>query len=121
MGSIRSRRFETGNRNALAAVIRDGDYDDIAVMSMDHSELQIIDCTMRGEFFWMRTVNGALKQVMAVNARSFAHGGEVLFESKEPSPYVVVHIWNNGIVIERGGQEDVVYVRDMRDRQFQRN
>jgi hypothetical protein len=119
-GSIRSRRFETGNRNAMAAVIRDGDYDDIAVMSMDHSELQIIDCTMRGEFFWMRTANGALKQVLAINARSFTHAGEVVFESNEPSPYVVAHIWNNGIVIERGGQEDIVYVRDLRDRQFQR-
>lgn len=118
---IRSRRFETGSRNAIAAAVRDGDYDDIAVMSLDGAEMRMMDCLMRGEFFWMRTENGALKQVVAVNVQLFTHAGEVVFESREPSPYIVAHFWENGMVIERGEHEGKVYVRDLRDRQFQSN
>jgi heparinase II/III-like protein len=118
--SSRSRRFDMGDRTAIAGAIRDGNYDDIAVMSTGRSELQIIDCSMKGEFFWMRTENGALKQLFAVNATAFSYAGETVFESREPNPYVVAHFWDNGIVIERGEGEGKVYVRDLRDRQFQR-
>ena len=119
--SARPRCFDMGDRSAIAAAIRDGNYDDIAVMSTGRSELQIIDCSMQGEFFWLRTENGALKQVFAVNATAFSYAGETVFESREPNPYVIAHFWDEGIVIERGGGEGKVYVRDLRDRQFQRN
>jgi hypothetical protein len=119
--TIRSRRFETGSRHAIAAAIRDGDFDDIAVMSPDGDEVRMMDCVMRGEFFWMRTENGALKQLVAVNVRLFSYAGEIVFESREPNPYVVAHFWQDGIVIEHGEAEGKVYVRDLRDRQFQRN
>jgi hypothetical protein len=115
----RSRRFEAGSTNAIAAAVREGKYDDVAVMSMDDRELRLMDCLMKGEFFWMRTEDGTLKQLLAVNVRKFSYAGEVVFESQEPSPYVVAHFWDNGIVIERGEHEGRVYVRDLRDRQFQ--
>jgi hypothetical protein len=115
----RSRRFDVGDRTVIAGAIRDGNYDDIAVISMRHSEVQLIDCSMKGEFFWLRTENGALKQLFAVNATMFSYSGEKVFESREPT-HVVAHFWDNGIVIERGEQEGKVYVRDLRDRQFQR-
>jgi hypothetical protein len=115
----RSRRFDLEDRSAIASAIRDGNYDDIAVMSTGHSELQLIDCSMKGEFFWLRTENGALKQLFAVNATAFSYAGENVFESREPT-YVIAHFWDNGIVIERGEDEGKVYVRDLRDRQFQR-
>jgi hypothetical protein len=116
-----SRRFESGGGSTIGAAVRDGDYDDIAIMSMEGAELHLIDCVMRGEFFWLRTENGALKQLLAVNARSFKHAGETIFESPQLIPYVTAYFWENGIVIERGEQEGKVYVRDLRDRQFQRN
>ena len=119
--SFRSRRFDMGDRSAIAGAIRDGNYDDVAVMSTGRSELQIIDCSMQGEFFWLRTQNGVLKQLFAVNATAFSYGGENVFESREPNPYVVAHFWDDGIVIEHGEGEGKVYVRDLRDRQFQRN
>jgi Heparinase II/III-like protein/Heparinase II/III N-terminus len=115
----RSRRFDLGDRSAVAAAIRDGEHDDIAVVSSGRSELHLIDCAMKGEFFWLRTENGVLKQLFAVNARAFTYGGEKVFDSREPT-YVVAHFWDNGIVIERGEDEGNVYVRDLRDRQFQR-
>jgi hypothetical protein len=114
-----SRRFKSNTTNTIAAAVRDGDYDDIAVMSSDDGNLQLLDCVMRGEFFWMRTENGVLKRLLAVNARSFAYAGETLLESNEVIPYVQVYFWENGMVIERGEHEGKVYVRDLRNRQLQ--
>jgi len=116
-----SRRFNANTSQAIAAVIRDGGYDDVAVTCAEDGDLQFMDCVMRGEFFWMRMENGNLQRVLAVNAYSFSHGGETVFESKTAIPYVQAYFWENGIVIEKGEHEGKVYVRDLRDRQFQRN
>jgi hypothetical protein len=116
-----SRRFNGNSNHAIAAVIRNGEYDDIAVMCIEDGDLHLNDCVMRGEFFWMRLQNGELQRLVAVNAHSFSYTDETVFESQSPIPYVQAYFWENGIVIERGEQEGKVYVRDLRDRQFQRN
>jgi hypothetical protein len=118
---LRSHRFKSNTARAIAAAMRDGDYDDIAVMAADDGDLRLIDYVMRGEFFWMRLEQGNLRRLLAVNARSFSCAGEVVFESEQVIPYVHVYFWENGILIERGEPEGRVYVRDLRDRQFQRN
>ena len=115
-----SRRFTANSRETIAAAVRAGDYDDIVVMTVGDGELHIMDCVMRGEFFWLRLQNGSLRRVLAVNAHSFRHGGETVFDSPQVIPYVQAHLWEDGIVIERG-EQGRVYVRDLRDRQFQRN
>jgi hypothetical protein len=120
-GPSHSRRFQGGGGRVIAAALRNSDYDDVAVMSMEDADMQLLDCSMRGEFFWMRLENGTLKQMLAVNARKFSYAGERIFESAEVIPYVQAYFWDNGMVIERGEDEGKVYVRDMRDRQFQRN
>ncbi len=117
---VASRRFDVGN-GAIAGAIRDGAFDDVALMASPDTEVQLIDCSMRGEFFWMRMRNGVLCQLFAVNAHSFSHAGETVFESAAVIPYVQAYLWEDGMVIERGGQEGKVYVRDLRDRQFQRH
>ena len=101
-------------------MIRDGGYDDVAVTCAEDDDPQFMDGVMRGEF-WMRMENGNLQRVLAVNAYSFSRGGETVFESKTAIPYVQVYFWENGIVIEKGEHEGKVYVRDLRDHQFQRN
>ena len=116
-----SRRFNANTSQAIASVIRDGDYDDVAVTCASDGDLHFMGCAMRGEFFWMRMENGNLQRLLAVNAHSFSHAGETVFESKTPIPYVQAYFWENGIVIEKGEHEGKVYVRDLRDRQFQRN
>ena len=113
-----SRRFKANTKHAIAAAIRDGEYDDIAVMAVEDGDLHLIDSVMRGEFFWMRMENGNLRRLLAVNAHSFKYAGETVFESEQAIPYVQVYFWENGMVIERG-EEGKVYVRDLRDRQFQ--
>jgi hypothetical protein len=65
--------------------------------------------------------NGELHRLVAVNAHLFTYSNETVFESQQPIPYVQAYFWEDGLVIERGEREGQVYVRDLRDRQFQRN
>jgi hypothetical protein len=118
---IRSHRFKANTSHAIAAAIRDGDYDDIAVMAVEDGDLHFMGFEMRGEFFWLRMEHGNLRRLLAVNAHSFKYAGEAVFEGKEMTPYVQVCFSENGILIESGEQEGKVYVRDLRHRQFQRN
>jgi len=120
-GPAHSRRFNSNTRHALAAVVRDGNYDDVAVMCVQDGDVHLIDCIMRGEFFWMRMENGSLRRLLAVNAHSFTYAGETVFERARPVAYIQAHFWDSGMVIESGEDEGKVYVRDLRDRQFQRN
>ena len=118
---IRSHRFPCKSSQVTAVTIRDGEHDDIVVMALDDTEMRLMDYRMRGECFWLRTEQGLLRRLFAVNAYSFSCGSETIFESNDVIPYVQAYFWDTGIVIERGDNEGKVYVRDMRDRQFQRH
>jgi hypothetical protein len=43
-----------------------------------------------------------------------------VFESADRIPWVHACFWETGILIERGDSEGKMYVRNLRDRQFQR-
>jgi hypothetical protein len=116
-----ARRLRCSAGNAIAAMVQDDKFADLSVLSVEDSTVRLLDYTMRGEFFWLRSENGVLKQLLAVNALSFSNSGESLFESASPISYLLVHFWEDGLVIQQGGQEGRVLVRDLRDRQFQRN
>jgi hypothetical protein len=90
-------------------------------MAIEDGDLHLMDCDMRGEFFWLRMEGGSLRRLFAVNAYSFKYTGAPVFEGNEVIPYVQVSFCENGILIERGEQEGKVYVRDLRDRQLQRD
>jgi hypothetical protein len=113
-----SRRINLGGKRALAASFN-SDCEDTCVFSADSESIQFQHYGMQGELFWMRTHDGQLKQVIGINALRFTVHGETVFEHDTPIPYVSVHLWENGMVIERGGNEGKVYVRDLRYRQFQ--
>jgi hypothetical protein len=116
-----SRRIRVTGGPAIAAALCIEEFEDLAVFSIQDAYLHVHDYRMRGEFFWVRTCNGALTTLLAVNASLFSKTGDIVFESDEPISHVLVHFWEDGMVIERGGYEGKVYVRDLRDRQFQRN
>jgi Heparinase II/III-like protein/Heparinase II/III N-terminus len=119
---LRTRRLQASRDRALAVVVRDGEFEDLCVIAMVPSaEFRLMNFSMGGELFWIRTENGVLRQWLAINASSFSHGGQVLFREEAPVSHVMAHLWENGMVIERGGEEGTVYVRDFRDRQFQRS
>jgi hypothetical protein len=98
---VHSHRLKSNNKHAIAAVIRDGWYDDIAVMVIEDGDVRFLDYVMSGEFFVLRLENGVLRRLLAVNARSFSHSGDTVFSSPDPVPFVQAHFWENGILIER--------------------
>jgi hypothetical protein len=109
------------SNGVIAASFSDQDAEDACVFAPDGAETILGDCTMHGELFWMRSQDRALRQIVAINAKALSVGGETIFESQESIPYVNVHLWENGMVIERGEHEGKVYVRDIGYRQFQRS
>ncbi len=117
---LRTRRLDVP-AGSVAAAIQDGAFEDVCVMSLDPAAtVRLTDFNMCGEFFWIRTENGLLRQVLAVNATEFVYAGEMIIRESKPLPHAVAHLWDNGLVIERGEEEGKVYVRDLRDRQLQR-
>jgi len=121
-GSVKTRRLNVAGGQALAAVVRDGEFEDLCVLAIDTTaKLRVMDFTMTGEFFWLRLENGTLRQLLAVNASSFSSAGEVIIDESRKISHVMAHLWENGMVIEHGAEEGKVYVRDLRNRQFQRN
>src|SRR5262245_23326250 len=115
-----SFRIKASSNRVIAASVRDGEFEDIAVVAMEDGEMHLLDCVMRGEFFWMRMQQGRLCRVLAVNAHSFSYAGETVFQHEDPAAWVQAHFCEDGMVIERAEHEGEVYVRDLRDRQFQR-
>jgi hypothetical protein len=114
-----TRRIHAGG-SAIAVAARDADSEDIVVFSIEDAALQILDYKMRGEFFWLRNRKGVPTELLAVNALSFEIAGHAVLECEERRSHVRVHFWEGGMVIEQDGVEGKVYVRDLRDRQFQR-
>jgi hypothetical protein len=122
---VACRRISAGSRNrnstVIATSVTHGDYNDVCLFSPDGAEACVGETTMRGEICWMRSQKGMLKQIVAINAKALSIRDDVIFENQEPMPYVLAHIWENSMVIERGDNEGKVYVRDLRYRQFQRH
>ena len=88
-------------------------------MADARGDLHFLDCDLRGEFFWMRMNRGKLCRLLALNAHSFSYAGQTVFEQEKPVTWVQAYFWEDGIVIEHGEHEGKVYVRNLRDRQFQ--
>jgi len=116
-----SARMTAHGGNVVAASFTDHEYVDTCVFSPDGGETRLAEYSMQGEVFWLRTQCGMLKRLTAINAVRFSMGREVIFENGAPMPYAAVYLWDNGMVIERGDPEGRMYVRDLRDRQFQRS
>lgn len=114
-------KSECAGRTAIAATFGDRAFEDTCIFVPDGATTVVGDCTFKGEIVWIRSQDGALKEIIAINAKQLSLGGETIFESEEPVPYVLAHVWENSMVIERGEEGGKVYVRDLRYRQFQRN
>jgi hypothetical protein len=84
-GAVRQLALESGS--GIACSYEHHGFQDIAVLSIGDSEMTVADFRMRGEFFWLRLEGGALKQALAVRARSLARGSADIFRRSEPGPY----------------------------------
>ena len=109
----------------VACAVKKQSRKDLMVFSTQDSELEVSDCKMRGELFWLRTDGDVLKQLFAVNARSLEYNGQTFLANSDPVDYG----WNEATEetesaekteeaesAERNEVGEMAYVRDMRDR-----
>jgi hypothetical protein len=88
------------SEGAIACMLACGRWQDIVVFSREDSEAKVLDFRLRGELFWLRTSNGVLEKLLAINARSVAHQGKVIFDSRDSLPYISVRFSGNELIIE---------------------
>jgi hypothetical protein len=60
---------------------------DLIAFSTGDDEMAVADLRMRGEFFWLRLEDGALKQVLAVRGRSLTCGDRHVFQHADATTY----------------------------------
>lgn len=74
---------------AVACVLRNGDVGDFIVLPLSDSVVRIGRYWMRGEFFWLRTEGGELRELLAIRARTFREDCRVVLQTDEPR----AHVW----------------------------
>jgi hypothetical protein len=82
-----ARRLEVEDGPGIACAYRHHGFEDIVVFSTGDSEMRAAGFRMLGEFFWLRTEHGNLKQVVAIRACSLSHDGRNVFQRSEPGPF----------------------------------
>ncbi|HVE17327.1 MAG TPA: hypothetical protein VNB29_11365, partial [Chthoniobacterales bacterium] len=87
-GSLpKARRLEIEEGRGIACAYRHHGFEDIVIFSTGNAEIRAAGFRMQGEFFWLRTEDGILKQVVAMRACSLSHGGRNVFQRSEPGPF----------------------------------
>jgi hypothetical protein len=81
------RRLKLEDGKGIACAYEHHGFEDIVVFSAGNGEIRAAGFRMQGEFFWLRTENGNLKQVAAIRACSLSHDGRNVFQRFEPGPY----------------------------------
>jgi hypothetical protein len=82
-----ARRLEVEEGRGIACAYQHHGFEDIVVFSTGSNEIRAVGFCMQGEFFWLRTQEGILKQVVAMRACSLSHGGRNVFQRSEPGPF----------------------------------
>jgi hypothetical protein len=81
------RRIEVEDGRGIACAYRHHGFEDIVIFSIGNGEIRAAGFRMQGEFFWLRTEDGILKQIVAIRACSLSHHGRNVFQRSEPGPY----------------------------------
>jgi hypothetical protein len=81
------RRVKLEDGKGIACAYEHDGFEDIAILSTGNREIRAAGFRMQGEFFWLRTESGKLKQVAAIRASSLSHDGRNVFQRSEPGPY----------------------------------
>jgi hypothetical protein len=77
-----------------ACMLHQAGIEDLFVMSLSQAPITVAGFTFEGEFLWVRSIEGHISEVLAINATSAAHGDHVLFEN--PSRVSCVNVRMNG-------------------------
>jgi hypothetical protein len=81
------RRLKLEDGSGIACAYQHHGFEDIIIFSTGIGEIQTAGFRMQGEFFWLRTEDGLLKQVAAIRACSLSHEGQSVFQRSDPGPY----------------------------------
>ncbi len=104
---------------ATACSLERGARRELLVAAADDLPVRLGPFIMRGDFFRLRFENDVLKQLLAIDAWSFCSGAGAVLDGPERLPYFSAHFWKDGVTVERGDAKDKVYVRNLRDCEFQ--
>jgi hypothetical protein len=77
-----------------ACMLQQAGIEDLFVMSLSREPVSVAGFTFEGEFLWVRSIEGHISDVLAINATSAAHRDYVLFEN--PSRVSCVNVRMNG-------------------------
>jgi hypothetical protein len=100
---------------ALSYSIAHGQLTDFLIVPGTDAEIAIMDLTLRGELFWLRTSGGALQQLLGVNVRRIVQQGNILLDEPRPEANLLARFFEDRIVIQAGATKEKVYVRDLRN------
>jgi len=94
-----------------ACTLQQAGMHDLFVMSLSRESISVAGFKFEGEFLWVRSLEGHISEVLAINARSASHRDYVLFEN--PSRVSCVNVRMNGdrLTTIYGGMERSTYVR----------
>jgi len=81
------RRLKLEDKKGIACAYTHHGFEDIVIFSAGNDEIRTAGFRMKGEFFWLRTEQGILKQVVAIRAWRLSHDGRNVFHRSEPGRY----------------------------------
>jgi len=82
-----AQRLQLEDGRGIACAFSHDGFEDMVVFSTGNGEIRLAGFRMRGEFFWLRTEDGILKQVAAIRASSLTHCGRNVFQRSQPGSY----------------------------------
>jgi hypothetical protein len=76
--AVATKSIRVTDGSALACEAAHGGVRDIFVSSFQDQPIRILDFTLRGKLFWIRTRNGRLAQVLGIDCKEVRHRDDVL-------------------------------------------
>ena len=104
---------------ALSYRIAQGQHTDFLIVPGTHRDIEIEGLRLQGDLFWLRTSGGAPRKLLGVGARRIVQQETIVFDQPQPAAHLLARFFEDRIVVQDGGSEDKVYVRDLRDSKVQ--
>lgn len=87
-GAVTVRRLEFAGGTAVGCTITRGRRTDLFVVNPEASEVTAAGFRMAGEFFWIRTIDNSIKQLLAFEAKHLSAKNKIFFDTREPVPFL---------------------------------
>ena len=88
-----------------ACMLHQAGIQDLFVTSLSKKAIHVSGFKFEGEFLWVRSIEGDIRDVLCINAMYAAHGNNVLFENASPISCVNVKLNGDRLTTIYGGDE----------------